>query len=115
MPQINTILVPVEVHENAVPVVQWAAVMARATTGRLTLLHVNAAVEPSKTQAMSHGGEDIDPTAMDQWSQQYERTARSELERLAQQHCVNLSVSVLVLEGRAHATILSAIETGAYE
>jgi nucleotide-binding universal stress UspA family protein len=115
MPQINTILVPLELHEYAAPVVQWAAVMARATTAQLTLFHVNAAVEPFKTQVLSHGGEDIDPIAIDQWRQQYEQTARLELERLAQQYCADLSVSFLVLEGRTHAAILEELDTSAYE
>jgi nucleotide-binding universal stress UspA family protein len=95
--------------------VQWAAVMARATSARLALLHVNAAVEPFKTQVRAHGSEDIDPTIIDQWSQQYERSARAELKRLAQQHCADLPTSILVQEGRAHATILSAIDTGSYD
>src|ERR1051325_643340 len=115
MLQINTILVPIEFHENVAPIVQWGAAIARATTSRLTLFHVNTAIEPFKTEVMSHGGEDIDPTIMDHWRQQYERTARSELERLAQQHCADLPVSFLIGEGRTHTTILDALDTRAYE
>ncbi len=39
MPQANHILVPIEIHENAAPVVAWAALIARAMHSRLTLLH----------------------------------------------------------------------------
>jgi nucleotide-binding universal stress UspA family protein len=113
--QINTILVPVELHENAAPVVQWAAAIARATIGRLTLLHVNAAVEPFKTHAMLPVGEDIDPTIIDHWRQQYERTARVELERLARQYCADLPVTFLLSEGRTHVTILSVMDAGNYD
>jgi hypothetical protein len=35
MPQVNHILVPIEIHENATPVVTWAALIARALNSRL--------------------------------------------------------------------------------
>jgi len=45
MPRVSNILVPIDIHENTVPIVQWAAVFARATSSPLTLLHVNEALE----------------------------------------------------------------------
>jgi nucleotide-binding universal stress UspA family protein len=50
MPHLTHIVAPVEIHENATPVVQWAALLAQRTGSRLTLLHVNEALELAKTR-----------------------------------------------------------------
>jgi nucleotide-binding universal stress UspA family protein len=48
---------------------------------------------------------------LDMWRQHYQQDARTTLATLAHQHCDGLSVFRLILEGRAPATILGAIET----
>jgi len=48
---------------------------------------------------------------LDMWRQHYQQDARTTLATLAHQHCDGLSVFRLILEGRAHATILGTIET----
>ncbi|HEV8716875.1 MAG TPA: hypothetical protein VGX03_29160, partial [Candidatus Binatia bacterium] len=55
MPQVNHILVPVEIHENAVPVVAWGALLARALRSRLTLLHVDESLAPLKHRPVTTG------------------------------------------------------------
>ena len=112
MPHVRNILVPIDTHENAVPVVQRAALFAHATNSQLTLLHVNESLEFMKDRPGLRGGgfPNLDLT-LDKWRQQYQRDARATLETLVQQHCGGLSVSQLFMEGRAHATILGAIET----
>jgi nucleotide-binding universal stress UspA family protein len=47
-PHANNIVVPVEIHEHVVPVVTWAALIARTLGSRLTLLHVNESLEPQR-------------------------------------------------------------------
>jgi len=56
MPQVNHILVPLEIHENATPMVIWAALLARALNSRLTLLHVDESLEPLNTSQLLTGG-----------------------------------------------------------
>jgi nucleotide-binding universal stress UspA family protein len=112
MPQVRNILVPIDTHENALPVVQWAVVVARATESQLTLLHVNESLELMKDRPGLHGGglSNLDLT-LDKWRQQYQRDARAAVNTLVHQQCGGLSVSQLIMEGRAPATILGAIET----
>jgi nucleotide-binding universal stress UspA family protein len=55
-PQANNILVPVEIHENVVPVVTWAVLTARALRSRLTLLHVNESLKPFQHRSTIPGG-----------------------------------------------------------
>jgi len=112
MPHVSNILVPIDTHENAVPVVQRAALLAHTTNSLLILLHVNESLELMKDRPGLRGGgfPNLDLT-LDKWRQQYQRDARATLDTLVQQHCGGLSVSQLFMEGRAHATILGAIET----
>jgi nucleotide-binding universal stress UspA family protein len=113
MLEVKNILVPVEIHENAAPVVTWAALMARAAGSRLTLLHVNEAVEPLKTRLAFQSGGYLEQTTVAQWRTQYEQTARAELERLAERLCAGVSVNTMLLEGRAHVAILGSLDTTA--
>jgi nucleotide-binding universal stress UspA family protein len=116
MSQVNHILVPVEMHENAVPVVRWAALLARTLGSRLTLLHVDEALEPLKTRpAFSSGRIPEATTTVEQWRSDYEQTARLELARLAEQCGIGVGVETVLLEGRAHATILKHLETTPHE
>ena len=111
MPQVNHILVPIEIHENTAPVVAWAALIARAMHSRLTLLHVDESLEPLKHKPVVIGreipGTDVAP---DEWQSSYAQTARLELARLVEQCCTGVSVETVLLEGRAHATILDYLE-----
>jgi nucleotide-binding universal stress UspA family protein len=111
MPQVNHILVPIEIHENAAPVVAWAALIARALHSRLTLLHVNESLESLKHKpvvlARKIPGTDVTP---DEWRSSYAQTAQLELARLVEQFCAGVSVETVLLEGRAHATILEYLE-----
>jgi len=111
MPQVNHILVPIELHENAVPVVAWAALLARALHSRLTLLHVDESLEPLKHKPgfASKKIPGMQVTA-DEWRSVYTQTARSELTRLIEQCCTGVTVETVLLEGRAHATILDYVE-----
>lgn len=112
MPQVKTILVPIETQEkNAAPVIAWASLMARRTASRLILLHVNEAVEPLKTRLAFQSPGGAEPATVDQWQTQYAQTARTELADLASQFCTGISVDTLLLEGRAPAVILGAIES----
>jgi len=83
MPQVNHILVSVEIHENAAPVVAWAVLIARAMHSRLTLLHVDESLEPLKHKPVVIGrkipGTDVTP---DEWRSSYPQAARLELARL---------------------------------
>ena len=112
MLHVSNILVPLDTHENAVPVVQWASVFAHATHSPLTLLHVNESFELLKVRPGLRGGglPTLDLT-LSSWRQHYQQEAHATLDTLAQQHCRDLSVSPLILEGRAPATVLSAIES----
>ncbi len=112
MPHVKHILVPLDTHENAGPVVQWATLFAQATNSRLTLLHVNESLEFLKMRPGLHGGgfPGMDLT-MNTWRQHYQQETKTIFDQLVQQHCGTVSVSYLMLEGRAHATILGALET----
>jgi len=111
MPQVNHILIPIEIHENAAPVVAWAALIARALHSRLTLFHVNESLESLKHKpvvlARKIPGTDVTP---DEWRSSYAQTAQLELARLVEQFCADISVGTVLLEGRAHATILDYLE-----
>ena len=112
MPQVRNILVPIDTHENAGLVVQWAALFAHATGSRLTLLHVNESLEFMKARPGLHGGgfPGFDMT-LDKWRQHYQQETKMTMDQLAHQYCSGVSVSFLMLEGRAHPTILGALET----
>jgi nucleotide-binding universal stress UspA family protein len=107
VPQFNHILVPIDIHEHARPVVAWAALMARALHSRLTLLHVDESLEPLKHRPVASDqampGTGMTPEA---WQSAYAHTARAELTRLAAQFCSDVAVEIVLLAGRAHATIL---------
>jgi len=111
MPQVNHILVPVEIHENAAPVVAWAALIARAMHSRLTLLHVDESLESLRHKPVVLGRElpGTEVTA-DEWRRSYAQTARLELTRLVEQLCAEVPAETVLLEGRAHATILQYLE-----
>lgn len=55
MPQVQHILVPVEIHENAMQVVAWAVLLARALRSHLTLLHVDESLESLKHRSVAMG------------------------------------------------------------
>ena len=107
MLQLNHILVPIEVHENAGPVVAWAALLARVMHSRLTLLHVDESLALLKHRPVVPGretpGSDV---ALDEWQNSYTQAAQSELARLVAQFCVGVSTETVLLKGRSHATIL---------
>jgi nucleotide-binding universal stress UspA family protein len=112
MPQVDHILVPIDFHDNAEPVVAWAALMARVFHSRLTLLHVNEIIEPLKhhpvtqTEPLLGSAENIDA-----WRNAYKQSAKSTFARLTTQHCNGLSVATDIIEGRASITILQYLET----
>ena len=56
MPHVRNILVPIDTHENAVPVVQRAALLAHTTNSLLILLHVNESLELMKDRPGLRGG-----------------------------------------------------------
>jgi nucleotide-binding universal stress UspA family protein len=112
MPKAKHILIAVELHEqHAVPVLQWATLIARQTGGRLTLLHVNettASMHPREAFSSSSG---IDLETVERGRHSYETTTRAEIHSLIAQHCGGVPADILLLEGRAPAVILGAIES----
>ncbi len=105
------ILVPVEIHENAAPVVQWAALMAHVMESHLLLLHVNESLEPFAARPAFHGGVSPDTTTTaEEWRKTYEQSARQELVQLIEQCCAGVSVETVLREGRAHRVILEYLE-----
>lgn len=105
MLRLQNILVPVEIDENAAPVVRWAVVLAQATGSGLILLHVNEALELLK-QRPAFGGLPGTATTLGEWRRRYEHTARLELACLVEQYCTGIATDILLLEGRAHQSIL---------
>lgn len=116
MPHVRNILVPLDTHENAGPVVHWATLFAQATNSRLILLHVNESLEFLKMRPGLHGGgfSGVE-VVMDTWRQKYQQETKTAFDQFVHQYCAAVSVSYLMLEGRAHATILGAMETTSSE
>ncbi|MGE0679580.1 MAG: universal stress protein [Candidatus Binatia bacterium] len=112
MPHVDHILVPVDLHDNAEPVVAWAALMARALHSRLTLLHVNEIIEPLKHHPVAQTEPLLGPAEnIDAWRSAYTQSAQSAFARLTTQHCNGLSVATDIIEGRASITVLQYLET----
>jgi nucleotide-binding universal stress UspA family protein len=112
MPETKNILIAVELHEqHVVPVLQWATLVARRTSGRLALLHVNETTAALQTRGEFASASGMSPDAVERWRRQYETTTRAELQQLIAQHCGGVPVDILLLEGRAPAVILGAIES----
>jgi nucleotide-binding universal stress UspA family protein len=109
MLRVQHILVPVEIDKNAVPVVQWAVLLAQALDSRLTLLHVNEAFEPLE-QRPAFGDSLRHSTATEVWQRHYEHAAWLELASLVEQYCTGVTVETLLLEGRAPQRILGHLE-----
>ncbi|MBI3757057.1 MAG: universal stress protein [Deltaproteobacteria bacterium] len=111
MPHVDHILVPIDLHDNAGPVVAWAALMARTFHSALTLFHVNESLESLKrhpiaqTEPILGPGEDLEA-----WRTTYTQSVRSLLEQLVTQHCSGLSVTTELREGRAHVAILDQLD-----
>jgi|GEM_PF-409744 len=112
MLHLRNILVPIDTHENAGPVVQWASLVAHMTGSRLTLVHVNESLEFLKMRPGLHGGgfPGLD-TTLEKWRAHYQQETQIVLKQLAHQYCAEASVIFLTLEGRAAPTILGAMET----
>jgi nucleotide-binding universal stress UspA family protein len=112
MLHVEHILVPIDLHDNAEPVVAWAALMARAFHGRLTLLHVNEIIEPLKQHPVTQTEPLLGPTEnIDAWRSAYKQSVESTFTRLTTQHCNGLSVATDIMEGRASTTVLQYLET----
>lgn len=112
MPQVDHILVPIDLHDNADPVVAWAALMARAFHSRLTLLHVNEIIEPLKHHPVAQTEPLLGPAeSLDAWRSTYAQSAQSMFARLTAQHCEGLSVATDIIEGRASISVLHYLDT----
>jgi nucleotide-binding universal stress UspA family protein len=112
MPQVDHILVPIDLHDNAESVVAWAALMARVFHSRLTLLHVNEIIEPLKHHPVAQTEPLLGPAEnIDAWRSAYVQSAESTFTRLTTQHCNGLSVATDIIEGRASTTVLQYLET----
>jgi nucleotide-binding universal stress UspA family protein len=106
VPEVNHILVPLEIHENAGPVVIWAALIARALHTRLTLLHVDESLALLKHRPVVPGRETPGPNAtLEEWQTSYAQAARLELARLVEQFCTGVATETVLLSGRAPAMI----------
>ncbi|MBI3796313.1 MAG: universal stress protein [Deltaproteobacteria bacterium] len=111
MSEDNHILVPLEIHKNAGSVVAWAALIARAWHSHLTLLHVNESLAFLQHRTGVPGKETPGPDGtLAEWQNSYAQTAQLELARLVEQCGTGVSVETVLLEGRAHATILDYLE-----
>lgn len=107
MPQVDHILVPIDLHDNAGPVVAWAALLARTFRSRLTLLHVNESFESMKRHPLAQTEPLLGKTEdLESWRATYTQQARSTLTQIIAQHCEGLSVSIELVEGRAQVAIL---------
>lgn len=111
MLQVKRILVPLDLHDNAEPVVAWAALMARTFQSALTLLHVNESLESFKRHPLLQTEPTLGATEnLDAWRETYTRAVQTEFARLIQQHCSGLSVTTDILEGRASVATLDYLE-----
>src|SRR5690348_90946 len=103
MPHVDHILVPLDCHENAAPIVAWAALMARTFHSALTLFHVNESLEFVKRHPFTQTEPILGPTEdLDAWRAAYTQAARTTLTQLTSQYCPDLSVTTELREGRAH-------------
>ncbi len=100
-------LVPLDCHENAAPVVAWAALMARTFHGTLTLFHVNESLELIKHHPFAQTELILGPgDNLDAWRTAYTQSVHATLTQLTSQYCHDLSVTIELREGRAPVTIL---------
>ncbi|MBI3245500.1 MAG: universal stress protein [Deltaproteobacteria bacterium] len=107
MPQVDHIFVPIDLQDNAGPVVAWAALLARTFRSRLTLLHVNESFESMKRHPLAQTEPLLGRTEdLEAWRATYTQQARLTLTQLIAQHCDGLSVATALVEGRAHVAIL---------
>lgn len=111
MPQVDHILVPIDLHDTAGPVVAWAALMARVLQSRLTLLHVNESLESLKRHPIAHTEPLLGATEdLEAWRSTYTQSVHSAFTQLIAQHCNGLAVTTALLEGRAALTLLDQLE-----
>jgi nucleotide-binding universal stress UspA family protein len=111
MPQVDHILVPIDLHDQAEPVVSWATLMARSFHSRLTLLHVNEGLESIKHHPLAHSQTFPETAeAITAWRNTYEQSVQSAFTRLIEQHCRDQSVTAVQVEGRAQIAILNYLE-----
>lgn len=110
--KIKKVLVPVELHENTTPVIQWANFLAQTLDCQLTFLHVNESLESFKHSLFFDEGMDVTPSAqVKDLRAAYMQTAQQELTQLAGQCSGKLSVETVLEEGRAPAVILDYSRT----
>jgi nucleotide-binding universal stress UspA family protein len=111
MPHVDHILVPIDLHDNAGPVVAWAALMARVFDSTLTLFHVNESFESIKRHPVAQTEPLLGKTEdLEAWRQTYQQSVQSAFADLITQHCGDLSVTTETREGRAHVTILEYLD-----
>ena len=111
MLRIDHILVPIDLHDNAEPVVAWAALMARTFHSSLTLLHINEIIEPLKRHSVAQSEPFLGKTAdLEAWRDAYQQSVQSAFARLTRQHCSDLSFTTEMIEGRASIKILDYLE-----
>lgn len=107
MPQVDHILVPIDLHDQAEPVVRWAALMACSFHSRLTLLHVNEGLESIKRHPLVHSRTFPETAeAITAWRNTYEQSVQSTFTRLIEQNCRDHAVTTVQVEGRAQIAIL---------
>lgn len=111
MPYVDSILVPIDLHDNAGPVVAWAAFMARVFHSPLTLLHVNESFEAIKHHPFAQTEPLLGKTEnLEAWRGAYQQSVQSAFTDLLKQHCSDLAVTTEMREGRAHVAILEYLE-----
>lgn len=111
MPQVDHILVPIDLHDNAGPVVAWAALVARVLHSQLTLLHVNESLESLKRHPVALTEPVLGRTEdLEAWRTTYTQSVHAAFAQLINQHCHGLAVTTEVREGRAPLAILDQLE-----
>jgi nucleotide-binding universal stress UspA family protein len=111
MPQVDHILVPIDLHDNAGPVMAWAALMARVFHSTLTLLHVNESFESIKRPPIAQTEPLLGKTEdLEAWRRTYQQSVQSAFTDLIKQYCGDLAVTTEMREGRAHVTILDYLD-----
>ncbi len=102
MPHVDHMLVPVDLHDSADPVLAWAVLLARTLGSRITVLHANESFEGMRRHALAQ-------TDLESWRTAYNQWAHETVAALVARHCEGLAVATVLAEGRAYEAIIDAV------
>lgn len=101
MPHVDHILVPVDLHDSADPVLAWAVLLARTLGSRITVLHANESFDGMRRHALAQ-------TDLESWRTAYNQWAHETVAALVARQCEGLAVATVLAEGRAYEAIIDA-------